>query len=90
MIQENTGCVNKMCRQCATHLTCDYAERPKSIDNCWTGFIWSILRSEDMQAKYEEDSIWKFNPSKWRYWWIVEIKIISLTLLDIYPWSLHH
>ena len=63
-----------MCRQCATHLTCDYTERPKSIDNCWTGFIWSILRNEDVQAKYEGDSICKFIPSKWRPWWIVEIK----------------
>ena len=64
MIQEHTRCVDKVCRQCATHLTCDYTERPKSIDNCWTGFIWSILRSEDVQENYEGDSIWKLIPSK--------------------------
>ena len=55
MIQEHTSCVDKVFRQYATNLTCDYAERPKLIANCWTGFIWSILRSEDVQAKYEGD-----------------------------------
>ena len=28
-----------------------------------------------MQEKYEGDSIWTFIPSKWKPWWIVEIKI---------------
>ena len=27
-----------------------------------------------MQANYEGDTICKFIPSKWRSWWIVEIK----------------
>lgn len=47
-------------------------EKYEDCDNnmyCWPGFLWSLLKDEEIHSLYGTD-IWKFIPLQWRHWWL--------------------
>ena len=62
-----------LCSQCAEHLVSENNTTAKLCINTWPGFIWFLLKDEDIHSNYGS-SIWRFIPSQWRYWWIDEAK----------------
>lgn len=62
-----------LCSQCAEHLVSENNTMAKLCINTWPGFIWFLLKDEDIHSNYGS-SIWRFIPLQWRYWWIDEAK----------------
>jgi hypothetical protein len=62
-----------LCTECKNHLTTNDNKEASKDENIWPSFIWTLLSNSRIHGIYGR-MIWKFIPTKWRHWWINELK----------------